>query len=123
MRGIIRIQEESHPRNRRDDLLEELRPFGANIWTEDGITREITAGTCKTPHEAAPHRITDRNRDNGDGLGGRHCRAGGCRTVHGNYIDRDTHQLRRGCGEAVGLPFRPPVFKRDGLTLDVAEVV
>ena len=44
MRGIIWIPEKSHPRDGWDDLFDELCPFGANVWTQDGIAGDIAAG-------------------------------------------------------------------------------
>ena len=117
---VVGIPEQRDARSRRDDLLDELKPFRAEVWRNNGVAGDVAARMRKALHQAGPHRIANQDHDDRDrrcgGLGG----AARRRAVGRDHVDRQTRQLGRGRRKPLGIAVGAAIFESDGLSFDIA---
>jgi hypothetical protein len=120
--GIVRIPEESHPRDLGDGLLEQLELFPDQVGLHVGDPGDVSARAREAGDESQRHRIGDRRHDDGDRLGRLLCRLDRVRTSGHKDFHLEPDQISREGGEPLVLPLRPSELDGNCLTFHIAQL-
>ena len=94
--------------------------FGAEVRRKDGVAGDVAARMREALHQAGPHRIADRDHDDRDRRGGGLGGAARRRAIGHDHIDRQSAPVRPPPPRAGRVAVGGAIFKRDGLSLDIA---
>jgi hypothetical protein len=119
---VIRIPQESHTRDARRRLFENLEPFRCKFVQQKGNARGIAARPGETRDEPELHRVGARGEHDGNGL--RRLDRGRCDVPaeREHHIGLQTHEICGEGGETLRPALRIAVLNRKILPFDVAEV-
>src|SRR5262249_13890029 len=117
---VDKYEMQRHARELRDQLLEDLQPFGAHLRAQNSVTGRVCAWSGEIGHQARSDWVVDRDHHNRY-CGGRLLR----RARGGGSVDRnDVHwygdEFPCADSESVGVSICRTIFNREVLSLDIA---
>ena len=117
--GIGWIDEQGHDARRGDQLVQQLQPLRRGLHVRLGHARDVAARPAKAGDEAEPDRVAARFEDDRNGRGRRLCRKRRRSAGRGNHGHLTMNQISRHRRQPIVLAFRPTVFDRHVLAIDV----
>ena len=94
-----RMPEDSHARELRHYLTEQLQPLGNQLRAKKGCARHVPARPRQTRHQFVFDRIGHAYCDDGNQAGRLLCRAGGRRALRHNEVNLTLNQFSSRLGE------------------------
>ena len=117
--GIGRVDEQRHDARRGNQLVQQFQPLRRYLHVQLGHARDVAARPVKAGDEAELDRVAAHFEDDRNGRGRRLCRKRRRSAGRGNHGHLTMNQIGRHCRQPIVLVFRPAVFDRDVLALDV----